>query len=958
MKRKIIFSLFSLIILFSTGTVIATVVINNTTEKIRQLVSLHQVADIRQHLIMNIQTVQSDLYTVNTALGHTLDSTVQTMSALQGTSRKCLSCHHSPDIYLRLQNLQETVKAYQNALSYYITSSANPERKDKIKFEAASLGNSLLADTENMAMQAGYKLSRMTDASMAKMNQVKTVLYLTIAFTFLVGIFIAARLTIFITRPTEALAHAARAITTGELGLIIPYKDKTEFGELADAFNTMSSSLKTGYESLQKEISERKEAEEAVGKSENFLNTIFNSIHDPFCIIDKDYRIIRANSAYTELISKPIEDVINRNCFEVVAGKTTVCDQCVVEKTFRSAHPCAKDKLLIRSDGQKIWAEIYTYPIFNETGAVSHVIEYTRDITERKMAEEALKESKERYELSASGANDGLWDWDLISHTIYFSPRWKSMLGYKDGHVKGTPEGWFELIHPEDIGQFKVQVAAHINGHTPHLESEYRILHRDKSYRWVLSRGLAVRDKAGRAYRMAGSQTDITDRKAIEQQLLHDAFHDALTGLPNRALFMDRLQHVLKSSGRRREYLYAVLFLDLDRFKVINDSLGHLIGDQLLVTVGERLVQCLRPGDTVARLGGDEFALLVEDIKDINEIIQIAERIQKALSLPVMVGSQQVFISASIGIAVSSSNYEKPEHILRDADIAMYQAKAQGKACHEIFDPAMYESTLERLNMETDLRRAVDHGELNICYQPILDLDADRIVGFEALVRWLHPKRGVVYPLEFIPLAEETGLIFPIGEWVLREACSQVCAWQKQFSLNPPLKLSVNISSKQLSQPDLITKISEILDETGLDASCLALEITESMIMKDPDAAASIMKRMRDLGIHIHIDDFGTGYSSLSYIHRFPISALKIDRSFIQKMFANNENMEIIKAIITLANNLGLDLIAEGLEVSDQLAQLRELNCHYGQGFLFSEPMEVRTIEDWLASGRLNFDRK
>ncbi|MFZ2196232.1 MAG: diguanylate cyclase, partial [Thermodesulfovibrionales bacterium] len=513
------------------------------------------------------------------------------------------------------------------------------------------------------------KLSMMTDAAMVKIKHVKTVLHITIIFTFIVGLVIAARLTIFITSPTDALVQATRAIAQGNLGLTIPYKDKTEFGELANAFNAMSRSLKTGYEILEEEISERKQTEEAMAKSENFLNTIFDSIHDPFCIIDSSFMIVRANGAYAELKSKTVESLIGRKCFDIIENRASTCNNCVVEKTFRSAHPCAKDKQLITPDGRKIWAEIYTYPIFDNERTVSHVIEYTRDITERKMTEEALKESKERYELSASGANDGLWDWDLISHSIYFSPRWKSMLGYREEHLEGKPENWFNLVHPDDIEQVKIQIAAHINGHTPHLESEYRILHRDKTYRWILNRGLAVRDKSGKAYRMAGSQTDITGRKAIEQQLLHDAFHDALTELPNRALFMDRLEHIVDSSKRRKDYLYAVLFLDLDRFKVVNDSLGHLVGDQLLVSVGERLVQCLRPGDTVARLGGDEFALLLEDIRDISEVTNIAERIQEKLALPFIISRQQVFVTASIGIAMKSENYEKPEHILRDADI-------------------------------------------------------------------------------------------------------------------------------------------------------------------------------------------------------------------------------------------------------------------------------------------------
>jgi diguanylate cyclase (GGDEF)-like protein len=388
----------------------------------------------------------------------------------------------------------------------------------------------------------------------------------------------------------------------------------------------------------------------------------------------------------------------------------------------------------------------------------------------------------------------------------------------------------------------------------------------------------------------------------------------------------------------------------MDRFKVINDSLGHLTGDQLLIAISQRLAKCLRTGDTVARLGGDEFAILLDDIKDATEASLITERIQKELAFPFSMGRGEIFTTASIGIAMGSTGYEKPEQLLRDADIAMYQAKAHGKACYEIFDSKMYASIVSRLQMETDLRSAVEHRSFLVHYQPIMDLKANSVIGFEALIRWQHPERGLIYPLEFIPLAEETGLIFAIGNWVLEESCRQIKAWQMQFPTSPPLKLSVNISSKELSQPDLAKRISDTLTETGLAANCLALEITESMILERTESVIALMLELRELGVHIHIDDFGTGYSSLSYIHRFPINALKIDRSFVNRMFVNDENVEIIKTIITLAHNLNLDLIAEGLEMSDQLTLLKELKCRYGQGYLFSRPMEVGDVEAWMAT--------
>ncbi len=412
------------------------------------------------------------------------------------------------------------------------------------------------------------------------------------------------------------------------------------------------------------------------------------------------------------------------------------------------------------------------------------------EIIERQQVEAALRVSEERYALAVSGAKDGLWDWDLKTNEIYFSSRWKSMLGSEE-QFGNSPEAWFNLVHPEEIERFKVEISTHIEGLTPHFESEYRILHQDGTYRWMLSRGLAVRDPKGKAYRIAGCQTDVTERKLTEEQLIHDAFHDALTGLPNRALFMDRLGHTVERVKRHENSLFAVLFVDLDRFKVINDSLGHLSGDRLLVTAAKRLEHCLRSGDTLSRLGGDEFTILLEDIKDITEATDVAKRIQESLTLPFSLSEQEVFITASIGIVLSTTGYEQLEDLLRDADTAMYRAKAQGRACYQVFDKTMHLRAVTLLQLENDLRRAVlsmgrngderttaslpcySKGtmcsgapeetiqEFRVYYQPIVSLASGNITGFEALVRWQHPNRGLVSPTEFIPIAEETGLIIP-----------------------------------------------------------------------------------------------------------------------------------------------------------------------------------------------------
>ncbi len=570
------------------------------------------------------------------------------------------------------------------------------------------------------------------------------------------------------------------------------------------------------------------------------------------------------------------------------------------------------------------------------------------EIKERQLTASALRESEERYALAARGANDGLWDWDLRNNKVHFSERWKSMLGYGENEVGSQPEEWLRRIHPDDHGEVEARIASHLDGRMPHFESEYRIMHRDGAYRWVISRGLAVRDPGGQAYRMAGSLTDITSRKKTEEQLEYDAFHDALTGLPNRALFLDRLQHIIAVTQRRAGSFYAVLFLDMDRFKIINDSLGHSIGDQLLIAVGRKLSDCIRPGDTVARLGGDEFAVLLESINEPGHATDVADRIQKKLADPIRIKGNELFTSVSIGIALGGERYERPEQVLRDADIAMYEAKGKGISRYEIFDEKMHANIIDRLQLEADLRGALERREFVLYYQPIMDLKTQQLTGFEALVRWNHPKRGLVYPMEFIPLAEENGLICPIGEWILAEACRGLKQLQEQHPGPQPLSMSINISSKQFSQRDLVEKLAGFLRETGVDPQRLALEITETMIMENVEAAVETMTRLRDMGVHLHIDDFGTGHSSLSYLHRFPVNALKIDRSFIKKLAADGSNKEIIMSIISLANSLKVDVIAEGVEMEHQLSKIKEMHCGYGQGFFFAHPMSSQDIGEWL----------
>jgi diguanylate cyclase (GGDEF)-like protein/PAS domain S-box-containing protein len=574
------------------------------------------------------------------------------------------------------------------------------------------------------------------------------------------------------------------------------------------------------------------------------------------------------------------------------------------------------------------------------TPAVRRALREAEHRRERKRAEAALRESEERYALAALGANDGLWDWHLASDQIYFSPRWKSMLGHEDFQIGDSPEEWFRRVHPADLERLRADIAAHLEGRSPHFENEHRMLHRDGAYHWMLTRGVAVRDAAGAAQRIAGSQTDITRRKQVEEQLVYDAFHDTLTGLPNRALFMDRLERLLTRARRHADYLFAVLWLDLDRFKIVNDSLGHLMGDQLLVEIAHRLQTCVRAGDTVARIGGDEFTLLLDDIRGTADAIRVADRIHDTLAEPFSLDGHEIYTTTSIGIALSASGYETAEDVLRDADTAMYRAKALGKARHVVFDAGMHARAVATLEIETDLRRAVEREELRLQYQPVVSLQTGAIVGFEALVRWHHPTRGMVPPGQFIPAAEDTGLIVPIGRWVLDQACRQMHGWRTRLPADSLIWMSVNLSSRQLAQMDLLDQVQETLRETGLDGRYLKLEITESTLMENIDSATVVLSDLRALGIQVSIDDFGTGYSSLSYLHRLPIDTLKVDRAFVTQIGAGQDSSEIARVVITLAHTLNMNVVAEGVETTEQLGALQFLGCEYAQGYLFSRPVD------------------
>lgn len=660
------------------------------------------------------------------------------------------------------------------------------------------------------------------------------------------------------------------------------------------------------------------------------LEALIAAAVDGILIVDTSGSIRFANPAAAAIFGRPAEALVGEPFTGLHAS-----DQ-PMELDFR------------RADGANIVLEARGALI--EWNGAPALLASLRDITERKRFESALRLSEERYALAAAGANDGLWDWDFPAGTIHFSVRWKAMLGFEDHEIGTSPEEWLRRVHPEDVDRVESEVSLHSAGVIGHFEAEYRIRHRDGSWRWMLARGIGVRDEAGKIVRMAGSQTDITRRKLAETKLLFEAHHDSLTLLPNRTLFLKRLDRLIERGRRQVPSLFAVLFVDFDRFKVVNDSLGHLVGDELLVTLAQRLLTSVRPEDMVARLGGDEFAILLEPIQDVADAIRVAERIHERMQAAAIIEGHSIVTSASIGIAFSSTGYERSEDILRDADIAMYRAKELGKARHVIFDSVMHAQAVATLHLESDLRQALERSEFELYYQPIVSLRTGRVTALEALLRWQHPERGLVLPGEFIRLAEENRLILPIGEWVLDQACRQIAAWQQRF---PELELAVNVnlSARQVEEHGLAGRVRQVLDRAGLEARRLLLrmEITETALMDGTDAATLELLELKDLGVQLCIDDFGTGYSSLSYLHRFPIDFLKIDRSFISRLEVGGENSEIVRTIVMLAHSVGVEAIAEGVEKDEQVRHLTAMQCEYAQGYHFAPPLAESEATELLA---------
>ncbi|MEQ1727964.1 MAG: EAL domain-containing protein [Vicinamibacterales bacterium] len=678
------------------------------------------------------------------------------------------------------------------------------------------------------------------------------------------------------------------------------------------------------------------------GAHERRLAVVESSDHG-VCRVDDRGVVRQWNDTLAVLLECSVPRAVGRTLAEVTPALAGSSIPAAVAETLRLRTPRTLAKIPLRTATQQ---RVLTVTLVPENAGVVLV---WADHTESARAEQRLRETAERFALIGEGANDGLWELDEARSALFVSARWRQLLAMPDSESEVAPDTWFGRIHPDDLAGVKRTLGSLADGRIERLDFEHRIRHEDGSYRRARCRAVAARDERGRVTRIAGSMTDITDLGSGHDQVLNANSRDQLTGLLNRGAFVERVAQRLEEYQARRGSRFAVLFLDLDRFKVVNDSLGHLTGDELLVALAKRLEGCLRPGDAVARLGADEFTVLVQNISDEMQANVVAFRLQDALQAPFQVGGRDVITSASIGIAISRAEYQSAEEIMRDADTAMCLAKARGKARHELFDADMHKVALDRLGLETDLRQAVKSSSFEVHYQPIVSLSTRMCTGFESLVRWNRNGKPVS-PVDFIPMAEELGIIEPLGTWVMQQACATFVDWKARFPQSGLDYITVNVSAKQLVQQGFIYLVEHTVEQNHMRPEDLRLEITETAIMDAPQFAAQVLAELREYGVKVYLDDFGTGYSSLSHLHKLPVDALKIDRSFVRGLLMD-DRPAIVESILALAKTLQTTVVAEGIEEEAQANELERLGCRFAQGYFFSRPLSAEKAELMLAAG-------
>ena len=688
-----------------------------------------------------------------------------------------------------------------------------------------------------------------------------------------------------------------------------------------------------------RDITERKRTEEALREAEERFRRSFEDAAIGMALVGTDGRFLRTNRSLCDLLGYREEELLEKTFQDITHPDDLDADLDQVRRMLvGEIRTYQMEKRYFHKEGQVVWVLLSVSLVHDEEGEPLYFVSQIQDVSERKRAEQMIRSAEQHYrtlveQIPAVTYIDPVDDPDT---SLYTSPQIEQMLGYTPQEWQNE-KLWPKCLHPDDRERVLAADKRFEAGGGEPFREEYRLLAKDDSVVWVREEAVLVRDEAGEPLYWQGVFYDLTERKALEERVHYQALHDPLTDLPNRRLFMDRLGQALRRTMRSHHQV-AVLFMDLDGFKVINDSLGHEVGDLLLTVVAQRLRRCLRPEDTLARFGGDEFVVLIEALDDPAQAVQVAERITEELRKPFIIEARDLYVLASIGISLGDARTHDPDDLLREADTAMYRAKDEG-GDFRVFNPAMYERAFTRLEVENDLRRAIEQEEFVVHYQPMVDLETGELWGMEALVRWDHPERGLLEPSEFVPVAEQSGLVIPMGEQILREACFRAKEWQEESSRIPPLVMSVNLSASQLSHLDLADTVESVLGETGLEGSRLILDVTETVYVKVLAGNTAMLDRLRGLGVRFSIDDFGTGYSSLSYLRRLPADAIKIDQSFVKGLGKVVEDTAVVRMIIELAHTLGLEVIAEGVETEEQATLLKEMGCDFAQGYHFSEPL-------------------
>jgi diguanylate cyclase (GGDEF)-like protein/PAS domain S-box-containing protein len=706
-----------------------------------------------------------------------------------------------------------------------------------------------------------------------------------------------------------------------------------------------------GASKIARDISVQVRDRELLRRSEELFRVTLSSIGDAVIATDSEGRVTFMNSIAENLTGWTQHDAIGiplETCFVIVNEVTGQPAESPVTKVLRTGAVAglANHTSLVAKDGMARPIDDSAAPIRSGGGDVIGVVLVFRDASERRQAEEALRESEEQFRTLADNIAQFAWMADETGSLYWYNKRWYEYTGTTFDDVQGW--GWTTLQHPDHVDRVVARIQASWDSGEP-WEDIFPLRGKDGTYRWFLSRALPVRDSSGRVVRWLGTNTDVSEQRAAEEALRRGALHDTLTDLPNRAYFLERVAQALARSRRDARYRFALLLLDCDGFKAINDSLGHVAGDRVLSEIAKRLQTCVRPGDVVARLGGDEFTVLIEEIAGVLEVEHTARRIQDALATPLMLNDREIATTASIGATLSDSGHVVPQDLLRDADIAMYHAKQQGRARFQLFDLALRDSAQARSDMEADLRSALERKEFRLVFQPIVELQTGRIRGFEALLRWRRTNGAVVTPLDFVALAEQKGLIVPIGQWVLNEVGRYVRAWQDDSGAALPTRVSVNLSARQLAHPEIVDDVQRAIRTAGIAPSCIVLDIPERALLENGEASKAVLRELRETGVGLHLDDFATAYSLLKDLPLFPLDGIKVDRALIHHIGVRRTDLEIVRSIVDVARNLGLDVIAEGVETVAQRERLIAFGCELGQGRLIARPLEPKTAARFLA---------